>query len=53
MLGRYVKSVIYVDHQLKACSKDTEGARKAIYKPEFELYAVEKPKHVKTELDED
>ena len=49
MCGEHVKQVIYVDHQLHICSKDTEGARKAIYKQEFELYAVEKPRDIKTE----
>ena len=52
MCGEHVKQVIYVDHQLHICSKDIEGARKAIYKPEFELYAVERPKNEKTEEDD-
>ena len=44
-----VKEIIYVDHTLRPCSKGTEGARIARYKPEFELYVVDTPKDDLTE----
>lgn len=36
--------VIWVDHNMKRCSPDLEGARRATYVKEYDLYAIDKPK---------
>lgn len=41
MIEESVPDVIYVDRDMKRCGKNFQGARRATYNKEYELYVID------------